>query len=41
MKTTLNAALLFFAVSGLALVGMAMTPAEPQGMTVIATVKLN
>jgi hypothetical protein len=40
-NTLTNAAILLALMSVLALVGMAMAPVEPQGMTVIATVKLS
>lgn len=39
MKTLVNSMLLLFAVLALAGIGMAMAPSEPQGMTVVATVK--
>jgi hypothetical protein len=38
-NTLVNAGILFALISVFALVGMAMAPAEPQGMTVVATVK--
>lgn len=38
--TLVNAGILVALISAFALVGMAMAPAEPQGMTVVATVKL-
>jgi hypothetical protein len=38
-NTLINAVILVALISAFALAGMAMTPSEPQGMTVVATVK--